>query len=95
MKIKHFFVSGLLVVGALALFSKVSVEPTPSVVNPSLPIEKKEAVFIQADKFNFKCDGRQHCSEMTSLEEARFFLKHCPDTKMDGDNDGEPCERQF
>jgi len=43
----------------------------------------------------FKCDGRQHCSQMRSYEEAVFFLNNCPNTKMDGDNDGVPCERQF
>lgn len=41
---------------------------------------------------NFKCDGRQHCSQMTSREEAEWFSQNCPDTKMDGDNDGEVCE---
>ena len=46
-------------------------------------------------KHNFKCDGRQHCSQMTSYEEAKYFIDHCPNTKMDGDNDGIPCERQF
>lgn len=40
----------------------------------------------------FKCDGRQHCTEMTSRAEAEYFIRNCPDTKMDGDNDGEPCE---
>ncbi|MBY6186498.1 excalibur calcium-binding domain-containing protein [Marinobacter hydrocarbonoclasticus] len=40
----------------------------------------------------FICDGRQYCSEMTSREEAEFFLLHCPDTRMDGDHDGIPCE---
>lgn len=44
---------------------------------------------------NFRCDGRVHCSEMTSCEEALFFLEHCPGTKMDGDDDGIPCERQL
>jgi len=43
----------------------------------------------------FSCDGREHCSQMHSREEAIFFLKNCPNTKMDGDNDGEPCEQQF
>ena len=43
----------------------------------------------------FKCDGRQHCSQMGSYEEAKYFITHCPKTKMDGDNDGIPCERQF
>jgi cold shock CspA family protein len=43
----------------------------------------------------FRCDGREHCSQMRSYEEAVFFLEHCPNTKMDGDRDGEPCEQQF
>ena len=43
----------------------------------------------------FSCDGRKYCSEMTSCEEARFFLQNCPDVEMDGDNDGIPCENQW
>ena len=27
---------------------------------------------------SFKCDGRTHCSQMTSCEEATYFLKTCP-----------------
>ncbi|MCL1075675.1 excalibur calcium-binding domain-containing protein [Shewanella dokdonensis] len=41
----------------------------------------------------FKCDGRQYCSQMRSRAEAEFFLRHCPNVKMDGDHDGIPCER--
>jgi cold shock CspA family protein len=41
---------------------------------------------------SFKCDGRQHCSQMNSRAEAEFFSRNCPNTKMDGDNDGIPCE---
>jgi hypothetical protein len=44
---------------------------------------------------SFSCDGRQHCSQMTSCEEATYFIQYCPDTKMDGDGDGIPCERQW
>ncbi|SME92709.1 excalibur calcium-binding domain-containing protein [Pseudogulbenkiania subflava] len=43
----------------------------------------------------FTCDGRTHCSQMTSCEEATFFLKNCPGVKMDGNNDGVPCEQQW
>lgn len=43
----------------------------------------------------FKCDGRTHCSQMTSCAEATFFLRNCPTTKMDGDRDGIPCEEQW
>jgi hypothetical protein len=44
---------------------------------------------------NYRCDGRTHCSQMTSCEEATWFLRNCPGTKMDGNNDGIPCERQW
>lgn len=44
---------------------------------------------------NFHCDGRIHCSQMTSCEEATWFIQHCPNTKMDGNNDGVPCEKQW
>ncbi|MBP9634088.1 MAG: excalibur calcium-binding domain-containing protein [Nitrospira sp.] len=43
----------------------------------------------------YRCDGRTHCSQMTSCEEAKYFLDNCPGTTMDGDNDGIPCEKQW
>ena len=42
-----------------------------------------------------QCDGRTLCSQMTSCDEATFFINHCPNTEMDGDNDGVPCESQW
>jgi len=50
---------------------------------------------------SFHCDGRTHCSQMTSCAEAEFFLNNCPNVKMDGDRngrgrgDGVPCEQQW
>lgn len=41
------------------------------------------------------CDGRTHCSQMRSCAEAEFFIRNCPNTKMDGDGDGRPCEQQW
>lgn len=43
----------------------------------------------------YRCDGRQHCSQMTSCAEAKFFINNCPGTKMDGDHDGVPCEQDL
>lgn len=43
----------------------------------------------------FRCDGRTHCSQMTSCAEAEYFLANCPGTQMDGNGDGVPCERQW
>ena len=43
----------------------------------------------------YTCAGKTHCSQMKSCEEAKFYIRNCPDTKMDGDRDGIPCERQL
>lgn len=43
----------------------------------------------------FHCDGRQHCSQMKSCDEAKYFLVNCPGVKMDGDKNGIPCEQQW
>jgi hypothetical protein len=34
----------------------------------------------------FRCDGRTYCSQMTSCAEATYFLRNCPNTKMDGNH---------
>jgi len=44
---------------------------------------------------NYSCNEKVYCSEMTSCEEAIFYLNNCPGTKMDGDGDGIPCESQW
>ena len=43
----------------------------------------------------FQCQGKRYCSEMTSCEEATFYLKNCPGVEIDGDGDGIPCESQL
>jgi len=50
---------------------------------------------VERDEPQFRCDGRTHCSQMTSCEEAEFFLRNCPGVKMDGEGDGVPCEKQW
>lgn len=47
---------------------------------------------IDSNPNGYVCDGRTHCSQMNSRTEARWFVRNCPGTKMDGNNDGEPCE---
>lgn len=50
---------------------------------------------VQTTPAVFQCDGRTHCSQMTSCAEATYFLKNCPNVTMDGDHDGVPCEQQW
>ena len=71
--------------GTLALYSEI----LASTENYQKAITFKK---IELVSNHFKCDGRQYCSQMTSRAEAEFFIKNCPDTKMDGDKDGIPCE---
>lgn len=47
---------------------------------------------VTKPKLSFTCDGRRHCSQMTSRAEAEYSILNCPNTKMDGDRDGIACE---
>ena len=60
--------------------------PSAAMVHPTT-----SSVIVQTPMF--QCDGRTHCSQMRSCEEAKFFLRNCPGSQMDGDHDGRPCER--
>lgn len=79
--------AALLLLGFVGFNSYISREGTNAAASPSTA----DATFSQS----FRCDGRTHCSQMTSCAEARYFLKHCPGTEMDGNGDGEPCEQQW
>lgn len=57
-------------------------------------IQEERQKVLDANQ-SYRCDGRIHCSQMRSYDEAVYFLRNCPGTKMDGNNDGVPCERQF
>jgi uncharacterized protein HemX len=66
-------------------------EQSPVVQDRAPPPENAQP----SQQSNFHCDGRTYCSQMTSCAEATFFLRNCPGTKMDGDGNGIPCERQW
>ena len=56
------------------------------------PVQTVVTQPIDSNPNSYRCDGRIHCGQMNSREEARWFVRNCPGTKMDGNNDGEPCE---
>ena len=55
----------------------------------------RTAAALTQSSSRFSCDGRTMCSQMTSCAEATYFIRHCPNTKMDGNRDGVPCEQQW
>jgi endonuclease YncB( thermonuclease family) len=42
---------------------------------------------------NTTCGDKHYCKDMTSCEEAKFYLTQCGLTHMDGDGDGVPCKK--
>ncbi|MDO8925376.1 MAG: thermonuclease family protein [Sideroxyarcus sp.] len=42
--------------------------------------------------YDMECGKKRRCSEMTSCDEARFYLVRCGVMTLDGDRDGEPCK---
>lgn len=66
--------------------------PLPARDSGRTVIEAPPPVPVPRGNARFACDGRQYCSEMNSRAEAEFFVANCPDTKMDGNHDGKPCE---
>jgi cold shock CspA family protein len=85
---------------ALGAYSYNKFQRKTSLYTESSP---SQPVFTQPEKLinpaasvkSYTCDGRTHCSQMTSCTEATYFLKNCPGTTMDGNNDGIPCEQQW
>jgi hypothetical protein len=82
---------------AAASHAEMTAPRSPEVpLDAPLPVATTADLSRQSEENNeFACDGRVYCSQMTSCAEAKFFLAHCPGTKMDGDGDGIPCEKQF
>lgn len=60
------------------------------------PLYEPQTEPRSAPKTQFRCEaGKTHCSQMSSCAEATFYIQNCPNTQMDGDGDGIPCERQW
>lgn len=57
--------------------------------------EVRMNVMNGATTAKFECGNRTRCTQMSSCKEAKWVLRHCPGTRMDGDHDGVPCESQF
>ncbi|MFC2972752.1 excalibur calcium-binding domain-containing protein [Azotobacter bryophylli] len=88
---KKLIICALLAFAGWSYYQK-NVAPTQTGLRSEPQSFKTPAVAIAQPTQHFSCDGRQHCSQMHSRAEAEYFLRNCPNTKMDGDRDGVPCE---
>lgn len=87
----------LVLVGIFSLYSRFSAESVSPTSTSAFSQAEADSSDTPQQTANFvrQCDGRQYCSQMTSCEEATWFLRNCPNTRMDGEGDGIPCERQW
>ncbi|SDK78145.1 deoxyribonuclease-1 [Modicisalibacter muralis] len=65
-----------------ALRAQAILPVEPAANDPILP--------VSIDGFN--CSSRKTCGAMASCAEAIFHLKQCGNGRLDGDDDGTPCE---
>jgi hypothetical protein len=62
-----------------------SASPTLATPAPTVPITTASG--------SYTCGGKRYCREMTSCEEARFYLTQCGVSSLDGNHDGVPCAK--
>ncbi len=93
-KLLPFLILAALVWNGYQHFSERHAVQTPE--QDSVPTAQglTEVVETQPEQ-SYSCDGRKRCPQMSSCEEATWFLEHCPGMEMDGDHDGVPCEDQW
>jgi hypothetical protein len=53
---------------------------------------KRNASTSKSNAETFQCGAKTYCREMVSCDEAKFHLRRCGLTRLDGDGDGVPCE---
>ena len=90
---KPFFIS---IFGIAMLFLSIMFSPTAGTDRGTFRFNPNtNRVNMNSNNSSFQCSGKIYCSEMSSCAEAKFYLRYCPGTKMDGNNDGIPCEKQW
>ena len=85
----------LVIIVAIAWAGYAKLRPGHSVARTDVAARTAAIEPTAETALAFRCDGRTRCPQMRSYAEATYFVQHCPNTKMDGNNDGVPCERQW
>lgn len=57
------------------------------------PVSSAPTAAPTASSGGFTCSGKRYCREMSSCEEAKFYLTSCAVGSLDGNKDGVPCEK--
>jgi len=63
-------------------------QPVQSLLSP----RAEPADGLSSSGGSFTCSGKRYCRQMSSCEEAHYYLQVCGVSSLDGNSDGEPCE---
>jgi deoxyribonuclease-1 len=85
-----------------AIFGKTAPAPSTPAFPPAAPAASAPAAPAPvpvtppataptANPSGWTCGTKTTCSQMSSCEEAKFYLTQCGLTRLDGDGDGIPC----
>ena len=80
-----------------AIFGKATATATPEpppapTVQPSPPAKAPaKPTTPAATSFGWTCGAKTTCGQMSSCDEAKFYLTTCGVKRLDGDGDGVPC----
>ena len=87
----------------IRLFPKMSAsaKQTPMILPPPQTHGSNDAkaivpniqVAAKTPSSSAQCGSKHSCKEMSSCDEARYFLTQCSESHLDGDGDGTPCEK--
>lgn len=80
---------------SLGLWSQPSPTPPWDFRHGGSKATQKAAAVVQTvttSSTSFTCAGKRFCKQMTSCEEAKFYLRTCGVYRLDRDGDGIPCE---
>lgn len=77
----------------LPVFAQTATDE-PSTPKPTRQkTQKAKPKKTTSSQSGFTCGGKRKCAEMSSCEEAYFYLKQCGLKRLDRDKDGIPCEK--
>jgi len=66
---------------------------SPTTCNGELKSAEPQTTSTSSSTSSFgSCGTKTTCSQMTTCEEAKYFLNNCGVKKLDRDSDGTPCE---
>lgn len=65
---------------------------TTKTSTPTVTIPVYTPTVIPTSNSSYTCGAKKYCKDMSTCEEAKYYLNVCGLNRLDGDSDGTPCE---